>query len=277
MIKDGTSLNPGPIVELFKFEFDTATVVPGAWPEDKMTLHVSPHRGANGEALVYSGVTYDYMATKLDSIVIESGGKMPEPSLTLSEENKNDASSFFFNFFNEGGDFRGIKVTRTRVFAQSLDNGAAPSTAASVRKEQVFYINQMAEKFRSRLTFKLSPALGLDSLNDKANRQLSSTQCNLKYRYWDAVKGEYVYTTVKDGGCPWGQAEELANFPYVDPAKWGTDLYDVNDASTANPGADKCSRGIGGCLKRFPVTTADQPFPITINLQGKSKLPTSGN
>lgn len=277
MIAGGTSLNPGKIIELFKFDFSTANILPSTWPADHMTLYCSPYRNTDGSALVYGGQAYQYLATKLDSISIESGGKMPEPRLVLSEENKDGPNGWFFKFFNDGGDHRGITVTRTRVFAQSLDHGSAPSTDPSVKKDQVFYINQMEEKWRSQFTFKLSPALGLDSLNNKANRQLSSTQCNLKYRYWDAVKSIWVYTLVKDGGCPWGQAGEQANFSYTDPAKWGTDLYDVNDAPTTNNGADKCGLGISSCLKRFPVTTADQAFPITINLQGKTKIPKTGS
>lgn len=259
MIKGAQSLNPGKMVELIEIDLANAPDKPEGWTH--VIRFTSAGRGFN-QGVAYRGNQYAPGAFQVGSISQDSGGKIPEPTLKiqLAEE----ATGNIMNFLNRGGDPRGAVVKRIMIADHYLDDGASPNpNMAFVQK---FFINQLSELFQHMVTFKLSATMGLDSLNDKVNRTLSSNQCNKKYRIWNVAKAGFDYVPVVDGGCEWGQAGEQSNFSYC--PSWGTPYFDANDQPTTDPKQDRCSLSLVGCKNRFPITRDDQAFPISINLKG---------
>lgn len=270
MISDAQGLVLDKIIELYQIDFSTAAVFPDGWTgPTNAPLYMSSTVNPDFTAVQFGGITYDYVNAELTGISMETGGKIPQPTFKLKYGSERPTGGWIFKFYNNGGDYRGVKITRIRTTAKHLDNGSEPSTNMLYAKTQTFYVDQVSKVYGNTIELRLSTGLGLDSLNDKTNRVMSSNQCNLKYRVWSIKDASFKYTSVADGGCPWGQASEQGNFSYC--PSWGTPYFDANGNSVASPAQDRCSLSVEGCLKRFPVTDPLQPFPISINLKGGTK------
>jgi len=263
MFNNAQLLNFGKMVELLTIYTDQAPGKPIGWAggnrrfsNSSLSYNTSP---------VWQGNTYNAANFNMSGINVQSGGQIPEPTLKLMLPAPTTTNLTGF-LQNSDADIRGCRVVRRIMHESRLDGGGSPIATANDLIQQEFYIVQVTELTRHQVTFKLSVGSGIDSLNDKVNRTLSTNQCNKKYRVWNIATSSFNYTSVEDGGCEWGQSGENANFPYC--STWGTPYFDANDESTSDPAQDRCSLSVNGCKKRFPITNGDQPFPISINLKG---------
>lgn len=248
------SLNPGVIHTLIQFDLSTA-------PDAGATR--SYYWTQSATDLVYKGITYYHADFQFSGLTVQAGGSLPTPTLTVLHDLN---GNFFPHLVNEN--LRFATVTRTLVFAQNLDNGSQPGEPF---KTTTYFVNGISSRTKGRLTvYNLAVAPGIDDLNASGNRTLSNTSCNLKYRVWNIAKQGFDYTSVADGGCPWAQADQKANFPNCGN-NWGTPYFDSNDNQVSDPSQDHCSLTVTGCLKRFPVninnTTHPDPLPIQINMK----------
>lgn len=258
MINGAQSLNPGKFVELIEIDLSSAPGKPDGWTG---VLRLSNSALGFNQGVSLGGVVYSPASFQVSGISQEAGGKIPEPTLQIQVPDQADGN--LMDFLNRGGDSRGALVKRIIINEQFLDH-KTPNPANQIT--QKFYINQLSELFRHKLSFKLSTAMGFDALNDKVNRTLSSNQCNKKYRIWNIAKAGFDYVPVVDGGCEWGQAGEQSNFAYC--PSWGTPYFDAENNPTADPSKDRCSLSMAGCKKRFPIQADTDAFPISINLKG---------
>ena len=260
MINGAQSLNPGKFVELLEIDLTSAPNKPNGWTS---IIRLSTSAVGFNQGPSLGGALFTPASFQVTGITQDAGGKIPEPTLKIQVPEQ--APGNLMDFLIKGGDPRGAIVRRIIINEQHLDH-KTPNNSPSVRIEQKFFINQMAELYRHQLTFKLATTMGLDALNDKINRTLSSNQCNKKYRVWNIVDQRFKYVPVEDGGCEWGQAGEQSNFSYC--PSWGTPYFDVENNPTNNPALDRCSLSMVGCKKRFPIAQDTDAFPISINLKG---------
>lgn len=259
MLNNAQTLNMGRMVEMITIGLSDAPGRPEDWTDD---LYLSNSSVSYNVGPTWDGTTYAPSNFKISGINIQAGGQMPEPTLEIACAPAAEGNLLGF-IQTPGASILGAKVTRYIMSVNCLDGGSNASTDENDRIEQSFYIIQISNAVDNQITFKMSPALGLDRLNDKVNRTLSTNQCNKKYRVWNIRNASFDYVPVEDGGCEWGQASEAANFPYV--TTWGTTFFDANDQVTTDPAKDRCGQCVSSCLKRFPNPSPTDPFPININ------------
>lgn len=269
MLNNAQTLNFGKLVELLFIDLANAPGAPSGWltPILLSNSAVSYNTGP-----VWRLQTYKPANFELSGINIQANGQMPEPTLQIQCEAPT-ANNLLGFMMTPGASILGARVSRYIINADHLDNGKSPSSDPNDFILQRFFIVQKSDQLRHSVTFKLSPAMGLDRLNDNINRSLSTTQCNKKYRVWNIAKAGFDYVPVADGGCEWGQTGEQTNFPYC--SSWGTPYFDQSDNQVTDPAKDRCSLSVVGCKKRFPITDNSQPFPISINLNASS--PSTGS
>lgn len=249
------SLNPSPVVYLYQIDFSTSKI------GTTDILYWSPFRNGTSD-IVYDGKTYSYMGIDFAGLTMESGGKLPSPSMTIMATKGNILAQRMLSL-----DIRGTRITRIKTYANYLD-GAGQADPAANRKT-TFYINSLSSRVGTTYKLVLSTNYGLEGINNKANRVLNSFSCINKYRTWDAATNKFVYTPVKDGGCPWGNPDEQANYSEV--PNWGTVYFDGGDQSVAEPSKDRCALGAASCVKRFCQTNPLQGIPWLADPKGQTK------
>lgn len=255
MIPQVQQMHAGALITLYEIDWGSA---PGTVTGVTGITRISPKCEEDGSAFVWQGNTYEKMNVEMTNVSVELGGAAPTPAFTIQPPRGGSLSLVMTN----GSDIRGVKVTRYRLFRPFDANGLVkPMADAVLFTTHVFFINRLSSMRNGIVKLELMIAPGLDRLANVANRSLSTTTCTLKYRRWDARTSSFVYTSVADGGCPWGQTEEAANFPQC--TTFGTPYFDASDETTADVTKDRCSQTMSGCLKRFPVSGND-PIPINI-------------
>jgi phage-related protein len=255
------SLNPIAIVEFV--EIDTTVASKAV---NKTTYRLCSYVAANRTELKLNGLTYSYRNVSVSGTTLEPNGKMPSATLTMHTSESGNLRTRLL----QGEDLRGSRVTRIIMPIDCVDGGARAGQRATLERRHVYYVNRIGGGKGNVFTFDLNPAPGLEKLGEPAARAVSSTTCNLRYRLWNPSTGAFVYTSTKDGGCPYGQASESANFPNA-VAPFGSKYFDANNNSTEVESNDRCSKSITGCLKRFPMLTANDPIPISIIMVTRKK------
>lgn len=238
------SLNPSPVVYLYQIDLSTART------PTNTTLFLSPYRNGTSN-LSYGGQAYTYADIAMEGLTMELGGKLPDPRMTVLCRKGDVLLTQTIS-----GDIRGARVTRIKTYALHLDSGASPNTSANRRS--VMFINGIQTRVNTRIAFRLSPAYGLEGINDRANRSLAQDSCGLTYRVWNG--SAFTYTPVRDGGCPWGNPAEQSNFSAV--PDWGTLFFNTADQQVGTAAEDRCSKHATGCMARFSRANINQPIPI---------------
>jgi phage-related protein len=224
------------MVYLYELDFRTCLE-----PIDTV-LYLSPYR--NGTAnLVFGTQEYQYADIRMGAMTTTAGGTLMNPTLEFMAGSPADA---LLVLAIQGG-LRGLSVVRKRTYGKFLASGSSPNANAYHRT--TLFVNGLDRQMNTSITLKLTPAYGIEGINDISNRNLVVDSCALKYRVWDGTK--FVYTAHADGGCPWGNPTEVANYPTL--ATFGTPYFDSANNDTANPAIDRCSLTAQGCMKRFPT------------------------
>ena len=185
---------------------------------------------------VWGGNTYTPIPIRAEGFEKTGQGKFPRPKLSFS--NITGAGS---QVMQQYGDIRGAQVTRTRMYADNLDNGLDPDALASYAPD-VFRILRRSQQNRLGIEFELGSVLDQQGARLPA-RQVLRDVCPWRYRAWNANTAQFDYAT-GDDGCPYT----------------GSAYFDINGNTTADPAEDKCSQKLGtGCRARFG-TSAELPF-----------------
>lgn len=250
-------LNPSPVVYLFKLDFSTTKL------GINDVLYWSPYRNGSND-ISFGGQAYQYVGSRFTGMSMESGGKLPAPNLTFFLPQGNILGQRLLR-----QDVRGLRVTRLKTFADFLDGGQSPDGTAF--RQVVFYVNSLDHHEGGEFSYNLSTNYGLEGMNVKANRVLNTYSCINKYRVWDASKNDFTYTAVKDGGCPWGNPDEQANYPDVPAGQWGKPFIDGGDNTTDDASKDRCSLGAAACVKRFCQSNTAAPIPWLADPKGMTK------
>lgn len=243
---DQSLRSDSPMVYLYELDFRTCLE-----PIDSV-LYLSPYRNGTSD-LVFGGQTYTYADIRMGSMTTTAGGTLMSPTLEFMAGSPADAMLIVAI---EGG-LRGLTVIRKRTYGKFLDTGSAPNAAAFHRTS--LFVNGLDRQTNTSISLKLTPGYGIEGINDISNRNLVQDTCALKYRVWDGT--QFVYTSHEDGGCPWGNPTETANYPTL--ATFGTPYFDSANNDTALPAVDRCSLTAQGCMKRFP--TGDIPIEAILS------------
>ena len=144
------------------------------------------HAGENGyqKKIVFNGQEYDYFPIKAEGFEIHGDGRLPRPTLTMS--NHQGVISLRLSTFN---DFINHKVTRIKTFVKYLDNvnfpndvnpHAEPDPEASF-SEDIYFVNQKIREDDNIVEFELVSILELQNANIPA-RTIYSDNCPWAYR-----------------------------------------------------------------------------------------------
>lgn len=243
---DRSLVATSPMVYLYELDFSSCLTDP-----QEQILYLSPYRDGTSN-IVFAGNTYVWADISLGSMTTTAGGTLMNPTLSFMAGSPADA--LLVQAIR--GNLRGLRITRKRTYAAFLDGKPGANPAAFTKSS--LFVNGLDSKTKTEIRLTLTPGYGVEGINDIANRVLSQDSCALKYRIWNGT--EFVYTAHADGGCPWGNPTETANYP--DLTTFGTPYFDTSNTEVVNPQQDRCSLTAQGCMKRFPVG----PIPIEATL-----------
>lgn len=246
-------LVPGHLVTLWKFDFTTC------WAYDEAQGPagcLATHTSRNGQAVVFDGDTYPYIDIEGDAFLSEMDGKFPEPTLTMSSQ------FIAFRLGMRNHDVRATKVTRIRIFDHLINQPAQAMV-------DNWFIDRIESINSREIIVKLCVSPGIERLNGSSTQQLSPSRCALsaKYRTPTETPNTFSYTPTSDGGCPFGNPAEEANYPGWETVKY----WDNLDNLTGDYRQDRCSGTITGCIRRFNPALFDggevRPLPFTGTLR----------
>jgi lambda family phage minor tail protein L len=190
-------VEPGVMVELFQLDL-----------KGKGTYYF--HAGENGfkTKLVFGGIGYDFIPITATGFEYVGDGRLPRPSLTVS--NYMGFMSIKALHFD---DFIGHKFTRIKTFIRFLDNenfpnnlnpfGIPDSDEAFAVDE--FYVNQKTQENKNVMEFELVSIMELEGVSLPA-RRIMSNYCSWLYRstigcgYTDKPVADFYNKKIQDGG-----------------------------------------------------------------------------
>lgn len=218
--EDFQSFEPGTRLDLF--ELDLSSIIPSA-PVLRFTR--APH--PNGAMVRRGGEVYLPIPIEVEGFDVEAGGSIPQPLLRVS-----NVSPILGSLLLETQHLRGASLVRYQVLAKWLDEGDDPQPGWYLRQDR-HRVEQLASSNREWLEFRLASPLDVGD-EQTPRRQAIPKLCLWTYRTWDPVAVDFVYAD-PDVACPYNAAT----------------YFDIDDASTAQPEDDVCSKKLGGCRARF--------------------------
>jgi len=231
-------------------------------------LYLCRYTDANKNNIVYNGVTFDYIDIGGNNFAQELGNVLPESRLRISYQGllQNEKYRIILNdyidqFNSDKFDWRGVVVQRIQTFERYL-NTPNESMVSN------WLVQQISSQTNELLQLSLSSTINADQLSNTAMNSLSANRCNLIYRKWD--NGSWKYTSVKDGGCPYGNPEEKNNWTdagendfRMPVGDFGTRFFNLSNMQITDESKDVCSYNVNGCLARFDKDKLGYPFPFT--------------
>lgn len=262
-------LTLGSIIELFILD---ASMIPSAYsgqPGPILAFHNCDGQGT--EPIYFAGVQYQPYPFQTGGFDVNSQGKLPRPSLLVSNLN-----GVFSSLLREFDDLSGALLTRTRTLFQFLDYlpGSDPLTAMATSDptqympQDVFSIDRKSSETKNALAFELTSDFDRQGVM-LPRRQLTANSCTWIYRsgdgcIWtgDAKTDEYgaLLGAVNEMGLWYGaHVYQPGDQVYIENRN--TKQYYVAKAGAAanlyppfNPTvwtADVCQKTLTACRCRF--------------------------
>lgn len=224
-IQELYSLTPSALIELFTLDGSTAG-------ETDVYYTFYDGKAAQGKNLVFGGVTYTAFPIQMTEAEIDGKGTLPRPKLSVANIN-----GFVSILLLANSDLIGAKVTRTRVFARSLDavnfpNGVNPwgtPDPTAIVSSDIFYVNRKVTETNELVTFELATPIEIDNVQ-LPRRQMLANSCLFIYR--DPETCGYTGAPIADS----------ANKSFTAPISSGgygftlTDQGQWSDSATYNQG-----------------------------------------
>lgn len=114
------------------------------------TIRICNDESDNGY-VTFGGDTYTCVPVLLQGFELSGSGKLPNPSITVSNVTKIVRAVF------GSSDLVGAKIKRITTLAKYLDNGSSPSTANVT--SAIFYVDQLASEDSQQITYNLETPL----------------------------------------------------------------------------------------------------------------------
>lgn len=180
---------------------------------------------------IWQGHPYTPVPIHITGFEKTGNGKFPKPLVQVS--NLAGAGNLLLTQY---GDIRGAEVTRTRLYAENLDNGPDPDPLAFYTPD-LFLLDRVAQRNGRFVEFELATPLDQQGVQ-LPQRQVLRDVCPWRYRVWNGTSFDYDPDAE---GCPYN----------------GTAYFDAEGNSVANPEDDVCSQKLTtGCRKRYGITEA---------------------
>lgn len=168
---------------------------------------------ADGKPVKHAGQLYLAIPYQASGFDLKTDGVPPNPSIVLG-----NIGLEWTSLVNTWNDLVGAKLTRRRMMARHLDDGANPDPNAHWPDED-WTIQQKEEEGKLTVTFKLSTAFDLDGVMLPRRRALRYT-------------------------CPWVYRGEGCDY-------MGGPVADAKDQPVTNYDDDKCGKRLASCRLRF--------------------------
>jgi lambda family phage minor tail protein L len=188
--------------------------------------------------IIWRGVVYQPVPTKVEGFDVSSGGTLARPTLTIANINLQiGAQLIAYN------DLKGAPITRHRTHAMFLDG--QPQADPDVEwGPDVYRVERKTGQHQIFVTIELASPADMQGQKLPA-RQMLQDACLARYRHWDPVAQTFVYNQT-DMACPFNGSSN------------GNKMFDQSGNQVIDPNLDVPSRRLATCCKlRFP----HQPLP----------------
>lgn len=266
-INDSKNINEYTPIELYKFDFSTIT--PRFFGAVSTDVKISNHRQSNGSDIVMNGTTFEFCAASITGVSSALNTMPSRPQLTIDRtafDALTNVASLITSWTNLGKlppfPFRGVTVTRFLTLHEyNADTDWGFEVGGSITAEKVllsgvksrYFVNSIIDSDDKTYILELTPSLGLDERTE-TNRKMPTGLCSLRYRNY--VNGQFEYTAIEDGGCPYGQQSN------GDSGYSATNYFDKDNDSTSDAGSDYCAKNIRACRLRWASGTSTSPLPF---------------
>lgn len=224
----GDSIRPdlGTVVDLFELHL---TALGG--PIYRFTPNTVA-AGANFTSVAFGGQTYYPREVRFDGLAVGGGGPPARPTLACG-----DLDGEISGLCRDYGNLLGAVCKRRRTLAKYLDGRPAADSAAEWPAE-VYIVNRRLRAARGVIEFELTPYLDREGVQIPGEVVLRDICLNIYRKY---TGSGFDAASVRP--CPYD----------------GATYYGYDDAVTADPAADKCSKTLAGCRARYGQY-AELPF-----------------
>ena len=267
-INDSKNINEYTPIELYKFDF--STIAPRFFGSVSTDVKITNQRQSNGSNIVMNGTTFEFCAASITG-VSSALNKMPsKPQLTIDRttfDALSNVASLITSWTNLGNlppfPFRGTTVTRfLTLHDYNADSNWGFEVGGSITAEKIllsgvksrYFINSIVDVDNKTYIFELTPSLGLDERTE-TNRKMPTGLCSLRYRNF--VNGQFEYTSVADGGCPYGQ--QTNGDSSYDPAN---NFFTRENNTTTTASEDYCAKNIRACRLRWAAGSSTSHLPF---------------
>lgn len=272
IINDLKRVNEFTPIVLYEFNFNT--IVPTYATSSFATLRITNHSQSNGSDIVMNGTTYQQCGVKIENVTELLNETPPSATLTVDNETFTGFSivsdlqdawtgTGTYNGRNKPAYMVGTTVNRIITMYEYYNDASWATTDKSYTINQRFFIKDILDSNKKSISFELAPSLWLESRNT-LSRRLGGGICSLKYRVYDSTTDTFNYTTIQNGGCPYGQVTNGASGVAF------TNYFDRNNNSTTID-KDSCQKTLKACMKRWDPTTSGAAIPFFGNIKAGSK------
>lgn len=266
-INDSKNISEHTPIELYKFDF--STIKPRFFGAVSTDVKISNHRQSNGSDIVMNGTTFNFCAASITGVSSALNTMPARPQLTLNRrifDGLTNVASLITSWTALGNlppfPFRGVEVTRfLTIHEYNADSDWGFEVGGSITAEKVllsgvksrYIVNSILDADDKHYILELTPSLGIEE-RTQTNRKMATGLCSLRYRNY--INGQFEYTPVAEGGCPYGQQTN------------GDSSYNVNryfdrqNNSTSDASKDYCAKNIRACRLRWAAGSATSHLPF---------------
>lgn len=271
-INDSKNINQYTPIELYKFDF--STIAPRFFGAVATDVKISNHRQSDGSDIVMNGTTFEHCAVVIENVKSELDKAPTNPILTIDRttfEGLTNVAALITSWTNLGNlppfPFRGATVERMITlheykndsdWGMTVDGAISSDDVLLSGVKSRYFVSSIDDYNEKYIRLSLTSALGFVETSE-TNRNLPTGLCSLRYRNY--LNGTFEYTSIPDGGCPYGQ--QLNGDSNYNPNTY----YDINNNLTTDPAKDYCNKTIRACRLRWASGSTDSPLPFTGNFK----------
>lgn len=170
---------PNTLIQLFELDLSKSTRT-----VSNLLFHPGEIQKFEDKSITWQGRKYFPLSCSFEGASLQADGKLPRPTLTLSNHN-----GTISKYLKALGDLSGFKVTRKRTFLKFVDDinfpdntnpfGTADENASF--EDDIFFINTKKSENKYSVEFELVSILELEQVF-LPTRQIMSNYCSWVYR-----------------------------------------------------------------------------------------------
>ena len=220
--QEATKLEPSALVSLY--QLDTTKI---GGPQYHFTTET---RG--GFMVSFGGTEFFAVPVRITGMAMSGQGPIQTPTLSIG-----NTDGVIQEIVNSFGNLEGSTLTRWRVFAKHLDDGAEPNPSAFYGPD-IYVIDRKSNDTPEVIEWELSALI--DQQGVYVGRTVIRDTCMFRYREIDPQTGAFDYSK--------------AVCPYT-----GSLYFDKQNLPVATPTLDAPARNLECCRSRFG---RDNPLPF---------------